>query len=69
MLKHHQYHNLNETTRYHFNRKGTSITINESIGTEEDNTASKTLKCNTIEEDTGTYSRMIMQVNFEWYVK
>ena len=66
MLKHHQYHNLNETTHYHFNKRGTSITITESTDNEEGIMASKTLKCNTIEEDTGTYSRMIMQVNFEW---
>ena len=67
MLRHHRYHNLNETTHYHFNKKGTSLTISQSNddSAEEE---SKTLKCNTILEDTGNYSQMIMQVNFEWYV-
>ena len=67
MLKHHQYHNLNETTHYHFNKKGTSLTITESDNKESvEESESKSMKCNTIEEDTGNYSRMIMQVNFEW---
>ena len=67
MLRHHRYHNLNETTHYHFNKKGTSLTISKSNAdsVEEE---SKTLKCNTILKDTGNYSQMIMQVNFEWYV-
>jgi len=72
LLKHHQYHNLNETLHYHFNKKGNSLTIKQMKivnvigGGGTVTTSSKTLKCNTILEESKNYSRMIMQVKFEW---
>ena len=50
---------LDHSEKYHFNTLGTSLTI-----TSEESV--KKLKCNTIESDTGNYSKIIMQVNFEW---
>ena len=60
MLQHHHtFNNLNGSVKYHFNTLGTSLTIIQANVT-------KKLKCNTIDENTGNFTRIIMQVNFEW---
>ena len=56
---HHTFHNLDHSDKYHFNTLGTSLTI-----TSEESV--KKLKCNTIESDTGNYTKIIMQVKYEW---
>ncbi len=61
MDHHHTFHNLNESVKYQFNTMGTSLTIKNSIQQE-----AMKLKCNIIEKDTGNFTRIIMQVNFEW---
>ena len=59
MLQHHHtFRNLNGSVKYHFNTLGTSLTITQPH--------TKKLKCNTILEDTGNFTKIIMQVNFEW---
>jgi len=59
MLQHHHtFRNLNGSIIYHFNTLGTSLTIKQS-------SLDKKLKCNTIEEETGNFTKIIMQVNFE----
>jgi len=55
---HHTFHNLDHSDKYHFNTLGTSLTI-----TSEESV--KKLKCNTIESDTGNYTKIIMQVKYE----
>ena len=61
MLQHHHtFRNLNGSIIYHFNTLGTSLTIKQS-------SLDKKLKCNTIEEETGNFTKIIMQVNFEWW--
>lgn len=64
LIHHHTFHSLNGATRYHFNSLGTSLTITNH---EQDrfNSKKKKYKCNTIEEDTGNFTRIIMQVHFE----
>lgn len=68
MLQHHHtFKNLNASVTYHFNTLGTSLTITDEFTT-------KKLKCNTILEenlsqnDSQNLTRIIMQVNFEWWV-
>ena len=59
LAHHHTFKNLEGSIKYHFNTLGTSLTITQGLTT-------KKLKCNTIENETGNFSRIIMQVNFEW---
>nr|XP_040570826.1 uncharacterized protein LOC121120042 [Lepeophtheirus salmonis] len=57
---HHQFQDLSYSSTYHFNKKGTSLTISSSLSSED-----RRLKCNTVDMDTGNKTRIIMQVSFE----
>ena len=61
LSEHHQYLSLNKSIKYHFNKKGNSLTI-ASPGFN----GPKKLKCSSMDQQSSNFTRMIMQVNFEW---
>ena len=74
MLSHHTYENLNQTTTFHFNAQGTSLTITDKESGVGGNSngygphlTAKKFKCNSVvENEDHVQAKIIMQVNFEW---
>ena len=64
MIEHRQYQTLNRSSQLHFNAQGTSLSVRDA-----DRNELKRFKCHSVEEDNAkNKTKLIVQVNFEWYV-
>ena len=65
--KHSKYLSLDKSQKYNFDTMGNStVTVTTGPDTSDDPYSTKKLTCSRLVKSEANFSRMIMQVNFDW---